>query len=70
MGEQELYQKSSSIDQVYQCLIKVFPGFFVPKLSKRKIKLLNNQTISSSEKKEIMKKYIRKLAEFQYLIQD
>ena len=34
------------------------------------MKLLNNQGISSSDKKDILKKYIKKLSEFQYLIQD
>jgi hypothetical protein len=44
-----------------------FPGFFVPKPTKRALKSLKEGS-SVQEKRELMKSYIKRLADYQYLI--
>ena len=45
-----------------------FPGFFIPKPTKKMLKTLGGQALTS-EKRELITAYIRRLADYQYLIQ-
>ncbi|CDW80977.1 UNKNOWN [Stylonychia lemnae] len=65
--DQEVEQKSKALDSLYQTLSNQFPGFYVPKLSKRQKKLLQSGT--PLEKRELVKNYIIRLSDYQYLIQ-
>lgn len=63
--DQEIEQKAKALDQLYLTLTGQFPGFFVPKPN-RQIRLAQG---SSQEKRELLKAYIKRLSEYQYLIQ-
>ena len=60
--DQEIEQKVKALDQLYTSLTQQFPGFFVPKLSKRAKKLL--QFGISKQKRDLLKCYIKRLAEY------
>lgn len=61
-------QKAKAIDQLYLSLTLQYPGFFIPKPSKRMQKVMLTGT--SLDKKELIKGYIKRLSEYQYLIQN
>ncbi len=64
--DQEVEQKAKAIEQLYIILTLQFPGFFIPKPTKRMLKTLKEGLVS--EKREIMKVYVKRLADYQYLI--
>jgi hypothetical protein len=55
------------MDTLYLILTLQFPGFFVPKPSPRMKRILVQGT--SQDKRELLKGYIKRLADYQYLIQ-
>ena len=65
--DQEVEQKSKALESLYQTLSNQFPGFYVPKLSKHQKKILQSGT--PLEKRELVKNYIIRLSDYQYLIQ-
>ena len=46
-----------------------FPGFFIPKPTKKTLKTLQSSTGLTSDKRDLIIAYIRRLADYQYLIQ-
>lgn len=65
--DQEIEQKAKALDQLYLTLTAQFPGFFVPKPNRQMQRVLVQG--SSMEKREVLKAYIKRLSEYQYLIQ-
>jgi hypothetical protein len=64
--DQEVEQKAKAMEQLYVILTLQFPGFFVPKPTKRMLKTLKEGL--NGEKREVMKGYVKRLADYQYLI--
>eukprot|EP00347_Sterkiella_histriomuscorum_P014850 403359287 len=67
INDQEIEQKAKALESLYQTLSFQFPGFFVPKLSKRQQKKLSNGL--PQEKRESVKQYVIRLSDYLYLIQ-
>lgn len=60
--DQEVEQKAKALDQLYLTLTLQFPGFFVPKPSRRMQKIMLTGT--SLDKRELLKNYIKRLADY------
>jgi len=67
--DQEIEQKARALDTLYLVLTLHYPGFFIPKPTKKTLKTLNNAAALTSEKRDLLTAYIRRLADYQYLIQ-
>jgi hypothetical protein len=62
--DQEVEQKAKALEYLHVVLKLQFPGFFIPKPKKKMLKTLGGQALTS-EKRELITAYTRRLADYQ-----